>query len=100
MFSAWKAIDRCRDHWKVGKRSLDGSVVVLYILLSLPSVREREECEDGERESVCGDQWEIIGGGEYGAIEIIELWAIEHCEVVSVRAEKFFLSFFLSVVCW
>ena len=37
---AWKAIDRCRDYWKDGRRSLEGSVLVLYILLSLPSVRE------------------------------------------------------------
>ena len=36
---AWKEIDRCGDHWKDGRRSLEGSIVVLYILLSLPSVR-------------------------------------------------------------
>ena len=36
---AWKAIDRCRDHWMNGRRSLERSIVVLYILLSLPSVR-------------------------------------------------------------
>ena len=35
----WKEIDRCRDHRKDGRRSLEGSVVVLYILLSRPSVR-------------------------------------------------------------
>ena len=30
---AWKEIDRCCDHWKDGRRSLEGSVVVLYILI-------------------------------------------------------------------
>jgi len=36
---AWKGIDRCCDRWKDGRGSLEGYVVVLYILLSLPSVR-------------------------------------------------------------
>jgi len=32
--NVWKAIDRCRDCWKDERRSLEGSLFLLYILLS------------------------------------------------------------------
>ena len=51
----WEAIDRCRDRWKDGKRGLDGSVVVLYILLSLPSVSQMMAYE-----KACGESCEQL----------------------------------------
>jgi len=50
------AIDRCGDRWKDGRRSLEGSVGVLYILLPLPSVRL----------AVCRERGTLRGGGGGG----------------------------------
>ena len=49
---AWKRIALCRDRWKDGKRSPEG-FNVLYILLSLPSVRESV----ASRDSGVGHYW-------------------------------------------
>ena len=35
---AWNRIDLHRDQWKDGRKGLDASIIVLYILLSLSSV--------------------------------------------------------------
>ena len=36
--NAWRGMDLCRDRWKDRRKGLDGFVVLLYILSSLPLV--------------------------------------------------------------